>query len=139
MIIRVRFFIVLLCSWNIVLLSANDIDLNKTIPLDILQYNNVSYISLNEFIVTHGLRSNYYEAKDKLEIIYNRNKMYFSPGITYCKINSLTYNLIYPTLHKKNTFYVPIQSFYQSLKLAGLPFRIIKEIQDLLYVIKMYL
>ena len=62
--------------------------------------------------------------------------MYFSPGLVYCKINNVPYNLVHPVLNKKNTFYVPIQSFYQVLYAAGLPFRIIKETQSLLYVIK---
>jgi len=128
--------IVLTCCLNITFLFSNDINLNETIPLDILQYNNTAYISLNEFIKTHDLYSNYYDAKDKLEIIYNRNKMYFSPGLAYCKINNMPYNLVYPVLNKKNTFYAPIQSFYKALHTAGLPFRIIKETQNLLYVIK---
>lgn len=136
MITTMRFLRVLLMYFSITMLYSNDMDLSKTIPLDILTYNNISYISLNEFIATHGLYSNYYDAKDKLEIIYNRNKMYFSPGIPYCKINHTSYNLIYPVLNKKNTFYVPAQSFYRSLSLGGLPFKIIKETHNLLYVVK---
>ena len=136
MLAKVRFLIALICCCNITLLFPNEIDLTKTIPLDILKYNNIAYISLNEFIISHGLYSNYYEAKDKVEVLYNRNKIYFSPGIPYCKINKMTYNLIYPILNKKNTFYVPAQSFYKSLQMAGFPFRIIKETQDLLYVVK---
>ena len=115
---------------------ADDISLNKTIPLDILEHNNVAYISLNELVDTHKLYTNYYESKDKLEVVYNRKKMYFSPGLSYCKMNGEIYNLIHPTLYTKNTFYVPIKTFYQALKQAGFPFRIIKQTDKLLYVIK---
>jgi len=131
-----RFLIVLLFYFNITILSSEEIDLSQTIPLDILTYNNITYISLNEFITTHDLYSNYYDAKDKLEIIYNRNKMYFSPGLSYCKLNNVSYNLVYPILNKKNTFYIPAESFYQALHLAGFPFQIFKETHNLLYVIK---
>ena len=125
MILITRFFITLLCCGNITFMFGADINLSKTIPLDILSYNQVSYISLNEFIFSHGLRSHYYESKDKLEIIYNHNKMYFSPNLSYCKINNATYNLVYPVLNKKNTFYVPLETFYQIVKIAGFPFSII--------------
>jgi len=127
---------ILIVLSNITFLFSIDVALDKTIPLDILQYNNSAYISLNEFISTHALYSNYYDAKDKLEIIYNRNKMYFSPGITYCKLNDASYNLVHPVLNKKNIFYVPVESFYQALEMAGFPFRIIKETHNMLYVVK---
>ena len=76
MMTTMRFLRVLLMYFSITILYSNDVDLSKTIPLDILTYNNISYISLNEFIVTHGLYSNYYDAKDKLEIIYNRLQLF---------------------------------------------------------------
>ena len=118
------------------LLLADNIALNKTIPLDILRYNNINYISLNEFVDTHGLYTNYYESKDKLEVLYNRKKMYFSPGLSYCKMNGQIYNLTHPVLYTKNTFYVPVNTFYKSIEKAGFPFRIIKQAENLLYVIK---
>ena len=132
----VRILIVLIFYCNTSPLLSADIALDKTIPLDVLQYNNTPYISLNEFISTHGLYSNYYDAKDKLEIIYNRNKMYFSPGLAYCKLNGTTYNLVHPILNKKNIFYIPVEPFYQALEMAGFPFRIIKKTHNMLYVVK---
>ena len=73
--------------------AAPTVNLDQTIPLDIVRYNNVAYIALNEWIDTHQLYSNYYETKDKLEIIYYKNKLYFSP----------TSSEIYEALNEKKT------------------------------------
>jgi len=136
MIAQTRFFIVSVFLFHIIFSAPPPINLNETIPLDIVRYNNVAYISLSEWINTHQLYSNYYETKDKLEIIYNKHKLYFSPGMSYCKINDKIYNLVYTTINKKNVFYVPANFFYKLLKATNMPFRIVKETKDFLYVIK---
>lgn len=108
-------------------------------PQDILElkistYNNIEYISLDEFTIKHELRSNYYEVKDKIEIIYKKNRIYLSPSISYCKINDQIYNLVYPVIYKKKSYYVPVKSFYKAIELSGLPLRIINQKKKTLYV-----
>ena len=109
-------------------------------PQDILElkistYNNIEYISLDEFTIKHELRSNYYEVKDKIEIIYKKNRIYLSPSISYCKINDQIYNLVYPVIYKKKSYYVPVKSFYKAIELSGLPLRIINQKKKTLYEI----
>ena len=91
---------------------------------DISNYNNSNYISLNDFVKKHNLRSNYYETKDKVEIIYKKNKMYLSPSISFIKINNQIYHLNNEIIFKNNQYYIPLDSFYRSMEIAGLPFRI---------------
>ncbi len=104
------------------------------IELQLSTYNNIKYINLDEFIDKHNAFSSYYETKDKLEVIYKKNKIYFSPSISYCKINNQIYNLIHPIIYKKKTYYVPANTFYEILEISGLPLRIHKQKNGVLFV-----
>jgi len=107
---------------------------DEVLELNVLTYNNIDYISLDDFISKHELYSNYYDSKDKIEIIYKKNRIYFSPTISYCKINDQIYNLGHPIIYIKKGYYIPAKTFYQALELAGLPLRIINKKNNILYV-----
>jgi len=104
------------------------------LELNILTYNNIEYIALDDFLTKHKLHTTYYEAKDKIEIVYKKNRLYFAPSISYCKINDQIYNLVHPILYKKKDYYIPVKTFYKALKLSGLPLRIINQNNKILYV-----
>ncbi len=106
------------------------------IKIQKLKSNNISYISIGDFINVHGMRSNYYETKDKIEIIYKKNKIYLSPQLSYIKINDKIYNLLHPVIIKRNQYYVPAQTFYESLTNANLPVKILNEDKHYIYVVK---
>ena len=57
----------------------------ELIKLEKLSYKNVSYVNLNEFMNVHDMHSKYYETKDKIEILYKKNKIYLSPPIIIYK------------------------------------------------------
>jgi len=116
---------------NSFLLSASTADI---LELNISTYNNIEYIALDDFLTKHKLHTTYYEAKDKIEIVYKKNRLYFSPSISYCKINDQIYNLVHPILYKKKDYYIPVKTFYKALKLSGLPLRIINQNNKILYV-----
>jgi len=123
------FFLFFLISLSCLLSAPKGI-----LELKLSTYNNIEYIALDEFIIKHELRSNYYEVKDKIEIIYKNNRIYLSPSISYCKINDQIYNLIYPVIYKKKSYYVPVKSFYRALELSGLPLRIMNQKKKTVYV-----
>ena len=104
------------------------------LELNILTYNHIEYIALDDFLTKHKLHTTYYEAKDKIEIVYKKNRLYFSPSISYCKINDQIYNLVHPILYKKKDYYIPVKTFYKALELSGLPLRIINQNNKILYV-----
>ena len=52
--------------------SALFSDSQNIVKLEKLSSNNISYINLADFINVHEMRSNYYETKDKIEIIYKK-------------------------------------------------------------------
>ena len=116
---------------NSFLLSAST---DNILELNISTYNNIEYIALEDFLRTHQLHTTYYEAKDKIEIVYKKNRLYFSPSISYCKINDQIYNLVHPILYKKRGYYIPVKTFYKALELSGLPLRIINQKNKTLYV-----
>jgi len=112
-------------------LSASTADI---LELNISTYNNIEYIALDDFLTKHKLHTTYYEAKDKIEVVYKKNRLYFSPSISYCKINDQIYNLVHPILYKKKDYYIPVKTFYKALELSGLPLRIINQNNKILYV-----
>ena len=112
-------------------MSASTADI---LELNISTYNNIEYIALDDFLTKHKLHTTYYEAKDKIEIVYKKNRLYFSPSISYCKINDQIYNLVHPILYKKRGYYIPVKTFYKALELSGLPLRIINQNNKILYV-----
>ena len=112
-------------------MSASTTDI---LELNISTYNNIEYIALDDFLTKHKLHTTYYEAKDKIEIVYKKNRLYFSPSISYCKINDQIYNLVHPILYKKKDYYIPVKTFYKALELSGLPLRIINQNNKTLYV-----
>lgn len=117
------------------LLANEKNPLFDTIQLNIYKFNNITYIDLSEFINKHMMYSKYYETKDKIEITdKSNNKIYLSPSLSYCKINSDIYHLTYPVLLKKNKLFVPMNPFYKSLINANLPFQIIKNENNILSV-----
>ena len=116
---------------NSFFLSASTADI---LELNISTYNNIEYIALDDFLTKHKLHTTYYEAKDKIEVVYKKNRLYFSPSISYCKINDQIYNLVHPILYKKKDYYIPVKTFYKALELSGLPLRIINQNNKILYV-----
>ena len=45
---------------------------DKVIKLEKLRNSKTAYFNLTEFMNQHSMRSNYYEVKDKIEIIYKK-------------------------------------------------------------------
>jgi len=86
----------------------------------------VQYFSLHDFIYSNNLKSTYYESKEKLEIIYEGNKLYFSPHSSFCKINNDVFHLTYPNLLINNQIYVPVLSFKSILESTNLSIDIMK-------------
>ena len=95
------------------------------IVLSTIKYNNIDYLPISEFINKHQLKSTYYDSKEKLEIIFEDKKIYFSPFSSYCKVNDAVYHLTYETILKKNKLYIPILPFYNLLEKAQLPVQLI--------------
>ncbi|SVC82326.1 uncharacterized protein METZ01_LOCUS335180, partial [marine metagenome] len=93
--------------------------------LKITKYNKIDYISLNEFIKSHELQSTYYQSKEKLEVIFENKKMYFSPFSSYFKIDDKVYHLTYDVILKNKTLHVPLLPFYQILESTNMPVQLI--------------
>ena len=97
---------------------------NDSIVLETIQKKGIQYFSLNDFIYKNNLKSTYYEAKENLEIIYEWNKIYFSPHSAYCKINNNIYNLTYETQLINNKLYVPVLAFQKILNTSKIQLQI---------------
>ena len=99
---------------------ANNIQKSE-IELSTLSYNNIDYLSAAAFIQKHQLKSTYYDSKEKLEIVFEDKKIYFSPFSSYCKVNDKIYHLTHETILKNNKLYIPILPFYNLLEQVNLP------------------
>jgi N-acetylmuramoyl-L-alanine amidase len=95
------------------------------ITLKTILYNDIQYLSLVDFAKSHGLKSTYYNSKEKQEIVFENKKMYFSPFSSYCKIDEKIYHLTYDVILKKDVLHVPVLPFYQILESINLPVQLI--------------
>tara|TARA_B100001094_G_scaffold332929_1_gene407376 strand:- start:2010 stop:3449 length:1440 start_codon:yes stop_codon:yes gene_type:complete len=86
--------------------------------------NKVEYFSINEFISVNNLKSTYYQSKEKLEVIYEGNKIYFSPQSSFCRINDKVFHMLHSSILINNKIYVPAESFKKIIKIAGLSMQI---------------
>jgi len=98
----------------------------EEINLKTLTKNKIIFFSINEFVEKNNLKSTYYESKEKLEIIYEGNKIYFSPASSFCRINDRSYHMRYATLLLNNKLYIPAASFQKIIQSAGLSMQIVK-------------
>ena len=93
----------------------------EIITLQTIEEKSIKYISLVDFCRANNLKYSYYESKEKFEIIYKNNKLYFSPLSSYMKINNKSYHMLYPSLLKQNVIFVPVITFYKILEKEKLP------------------
>ena len=97
---------------------------SEPIIIDTINKNNINYFSIHDFIHKNNLRSTYYESKEKLEIIYEGNKLYFSPYSSFCRINDSVYHFTYQSLLINNNLYIPVLPFKEILKQSNLSIQI---------------
>ena len=105
------------------------------LTLKTISYNKIEYLSLNEFVESHQLKSTYYNSKEKLEIIFENKKIYFSPFSSYCKVDDKIYHLTYDVILKNNELYVPVLPFYHILESINLPVQLIAQKRDQINVL----
>ncbi len=121
---KIIFNKIILLVISVSCLLANNNPLKKII-LETISYNNIEYISLNNFVNSHQLKSTYYESKDKLEIVFEGKKLYFSPFSSYCKINDKIYHLTYEIILKDDQLFAPVLPLYNILESINLPVQLI--------------
>ena len=95
-------------------------NIKTEVSITTIKHNNIEYTSIDEFIIKHQLKSTYYESKEKLEIIFEDKKIYFSPFSSYCKIDDKTYHLTYQTILKNNRLHIPVLPVYYLLEKVNL-------------------
>ena len=78
---------------------------NSSMTLKLYNINNVSYINIGEFVFKNNIESQYYNSKEKLEIIYKNKKIYFSPSSSFCKVNKKVYHLIHPSIYNNQELF----------------------------------
>ena len=97
---------------------------SNNVSIKTVTKNNVKYFSINEFISVNNLKSTYYQSKEKLEVVYEGNKIYFSPQSSFCRINEKSYHMLYSTILINNKIYIPAEPFQKIIKTAGLSMQI---------------
>ena len=105
------------------------------LSLKVTQYNQIDYISLNDFIQSHELKSTYYQSKEKLEVIFEDKKIYFSPLSSYFKINDNVYHLTYDVILKNKELYVPLLPFYHILESINMPVQLVESKKNIAKVL----
>lgn len=131
---KIIFNKIILLLFSISCLLA-DTNIQSKLILETISYNNIEYLSLNRFVQSHQLKSTYYESKEKLEIIFEGKKIYFSPFSSYCKIDDKIYHLTYEVILKEDKLFVPVLPFYNILESINLPVQLVSSSKNKISVL----
>ena len=94
---------------------------NNPITIEVVNINNIQYLSAIEYANNAGLRHTFVEKKDKLIIQFKSKKIILSPNNSFILIDDKAYNLSIPVIHDGNDFWIPLQSFSRLLNYQKLP------------------
>ena len=83
---------------------------NKT-EIKLFNFDDIAYLSLEEFCVFKDYRFNNYPDKAKIELFINDNHITFSNNSSFVKINDKIYHMIKNVQLVDNNFFVPLNSF----------------------------
>jgi len=78
----------------------------KGIPIN--KYNNIQYISLARLANQTSIDYNFYEEKNKYEILVENNKIIITPNSTFMMFNNQLFNGLYPALEIDETIHLPV-------------------------------
>ncbi|MAQ43521.1 MAG: hypothetical protein CMG25_03445 [Candidatus Marinimicrobia bacterium] len=84
--------------------------------IQIISIDNISYISLNEFIKTTNFKYKFFDDNNKAIIYHKKNRIVLSGNSSFFLINDDVFHLYTNIIDNKNDFYIPVKSFIMHLK-----------------------
>ena len=100
------YYMKIIKTYTCVLFMAIAFGTSNSIPIKV--FDNVQYISLDDLSNETIIDYNYYESKDKYEILLENNKLIITPNSTFILFNDNLFNGLYPTLETENDILIPI-------------------------------
>ena len=94
---------------------------NKPNAIEVVNFNNVQYISAIDYANHSKMSYVFIENKEKLIIQYISNEIVVSPNSSYIQINDSIYNLSIPTIFDGNDFWMPLNSLSKLINYHSLP------------------
>tara|TARA_Y100001968_G_scaffold311495_1_gene333631 strand:+ start:8301 stop:9464 length:1164 start_codon:yes stop_codon:yes gene_type:complete len=74
-------------------------------------FNDISYISVEEFCISQNYNYNYYPDKNKMDFFINDHHFIFSNNSSFVKINNQIYHMLTNVQLIDDIFFVPLNSF----------------------------
>ena len=81
--------------------------------IELFIFEDIAYLSLEEFCESQELTYNMYFDKSKIEFTYKNQKITFSNNSSFVKIDNKIYHMVKNILLVDNKFYAPLNSFIQ--------------------------
>tara|TARA_B100000945_G_scaffold114620_1_gene90963 strand:- start:36 stop:1190 length:1155 start_codon:yes stop_codon:yes gene_type:complete len=79
--------------------------------IELFIFDDIAYLSLEEFCISQDYRFNIYSDKDKIDFFINEAHITFSNNSSFVKINDKIYHMIKNAKLVDRQFYVPLNSF----------------------------
>ena len=79
--------------------------------IELFIFDDIAYLSLEEFCISKNHKFNNYPEKDKIEFFINDNHITFSNNSSFVKINDKIYHMIKNVQLANNKFFIPLNSF----------------------------
>ena len=77
--------------------------------LQIISIDNISYISLNEFIKSTNFKYKFFDDNKKAIIYHKKNRIVLSGNSSFFLINDDVFHLYTHIINNKNDFYIPVK------------------------------
>ena len=79
--------------------------------IELFIFEDIAYLSLEEFCESQELSYNLYFDKSKIELTYKNQKITFSNNSSFVKIDNKIYHMVKNIILADNKFYAPLNSF----------------------------
>ena len=79
--------------------------------IELFVFNDIAYLSLEEFCLSKNYSFNLYEDKQKINFFIEDQRITFSNNSSFVKIDNTIHHMIKSALFIDNTFYIPLNSF----------------------------
>tara|TARA_B000000532_G_scaffold84692_1_gene67861 strand:- start:1417 stop:2574 length:1158 start_codon:yes stop_codon:yes gene_type:complete len=79
--------------------------------IELYIFNEIAYLSLEEFFISQDLKYNIYGDKSKIDFLFENQRITFSNNSSFVKIEDKIYHMMQNIVYVNEKFYAPLNSF----------------------------
>ncbi len=105
----IKYIIVILATFQFLIAEDSS-------EIELYIFNEIAYLSLEEFFISQDLKYNIYVDKSKIDFLFENQRITFSNNSSFVKIDTQIYHMMSSIIYINEKFYAPLNSFIQLYK-----------------------